>query len=242
MDEKDERQKTKTSWSGGYIKEKKRKDKGTHAVFTPNAKRIFASLLSANLVTDDPILNMQEKKRAEEAKQKGEKNMEYGASKAVTAADPPGASQPSAQYLYTPGAFICRRVSVLERQVIDFLGYQWASILTNFIHIIVVILGLFGTIQFRPRYVTGYAAWLVVWMTWNVFIVCFYLEVGDLSKESVSHQKINLHLWAFRPLAARCPAVAGRRTAQAAPQTPPSVVTNIKFVVELSAAQKSMVE
>ncbi|KAI3364396.1 hypothetical protein L3Q82_011196 [Scortum barcoo] len=75
-------------------------------------------------------------------------------------------------------------VSVLERQVIDFLGYQWAPILTNFLHIIVVILGLFGTIQFRPRYVTGYAAWLVVWMTWNVFIICFYLEVGDLSKDS----------------------------------------------------------
>jgi len=47
------------------------------------------------------------------------------------------------------------QVSVLERQVIDFLGYQWAPILTNFLHIIVVILGLFGTIQFRPRYVTG---------------------------------------------------------------------------------------
>ncbi|XP_010773996.1 sodium/potassium-transporting ATPase subunit beta-1-interacting protein 2-like [Notothenia coriiceps] len=81
-------------------------------------------------------------------------------------------------------AFICgmQLVSVLERQVIDFLGYQWAPILTNFLHIIIVILGLFGTIQFRPRYVTGYAAWLVVWMTWNVFIICFYLEVGDLSR------------------------------------------------------------
>uniref|UniRef100_A0A672H4L1 Sodium/potassium-transporting ATPase subunit beta-1-interacting protein n=1 Tax=Salarias fasciatus TaxID=181472 RepID=A0A672H4L1_SALFA len=80
------------------------------------------------------------------------------------------------------GGSRCQSVSVLERQVIDFLGYQWAPILTNFLHIIVVILGLFGTIQFRPRYVTGYAAWLVVWMTWNVFIICFYLEVGDLSR------------------------------------------------------------
>uniref|UniRef100_A0A8C6K5W1 Sodium/potassium-transporting ATPase subunit beta-1-interacting protein n=2 Tax=Nothobranchius TaxID=28779 RepID=A0A8C6K5W1_NOTFU len=83
-------------------------------------------------------------------------------------------------------AFVCgmQLVSVLERQVIDFLGYQWAPILTNFLHIIIVILGLFGTIQFRPKYVTGYAAWLVVWMTWNVFIICFYLEVGDLSRDS----------------------------------------------------------
>ncbi|XP_066035364.1 sodium/potassium-transporting ATPase subunit beta-1-interacting protein 2 isoform X2 [Chamaea fasciata] len=102
-------------------------------------------------------------------------------------------------------------VSVLERQIFDFLGYQWAPILANFIHIIIVILGLFGTIQYRPRYITGdkyrlfpwnscsfftatfdpqgcvskkYAVWLVLWVTWNVFVICFYLEAGDLSKET----------------------------------------------------------
>eukprot|EP00063_Salmo_salar_P025023 XP_013999858.1 PREDICTED: sodium/potassium-transporting ATPase subunit beta-1-interacting protein 2-like isoform X2 [Salmo salar] len=54
-------------------------------------------------------------------------------------------------------AFICgmQLISILERQIFDFLGYQWAPILTNFVHIIIVILGLFGTVQFRPRYVTG---------------------------------------------------------------------------------------
>jgi len=41
----------------------------------------------------------------------------------------------------------------VERQVFDFLGYQWAPILVNFLHIIVVILGLFGTVQYKPRYV-----------------------------------------------------------------------------------------
>uniref|UniRef100_A0A8C4RXT6 Sodium/potassium-transporting ATPase subunit beta-1-interacting protein n=1 Tax=Erpetoichthys calabaricus TaxID=27687 RepID=A0A8C4RXT6_ERPCA len=46
-------------------------------------------------------------------------------------------------------------ICILERQIFDFLGYQWAPILTNFVHIITVILGLFGTVQFRPRYVTG---------------------------------------------------------------------------------------
>ncbi|NXG52753.1 NKAI2 protein, partial [Psilopogon haemacephalus] len=73
-------------------------------------------------------------------------------------------------------------VTVLERQIFDFLGYQWAPILANFIHIIIVILGLFGTIQYRPRYITGYAVWLVLWVTWNVFVICFYLEAGNLSK------------------------------------------------------------
>ncbi|XP_054645546.1 sodium/potassium-transporting ATPase subunit beta-1-interacting protein 4 isoform X3 [Dunckerocampus dactyliophorus] len=51
--------------------------------------------------------------------------------------------------------FICtvQLVLALERQVFDFLGYQWAPILANFFHIIIVILGLFGTIQYRPRYI-----------------------------------------------------------------------------------------
>ncbi|KAM7326714.1 hypothetical protein ACRRTK_013081 [Alexandromys fortis] len=75
-------------------------------------------------------------------------------------------------------------VTALERQVFDFLGYQWAPILANFIHIIVVILGLFGTLQYRPRYIVVYAVWAAVWVTWNVFIICFYLEVGGLSKDS----------------------------------------------------------
>ncbi|XP_075427589.1 sodium/potassium-transporting ATPase subunit beta-1-interacting protein 4 isoform X2 [Ascaphus truei] len=74
--------------------------------------------------------------------------------------------------------------AALECQVFDFLGYQWAPILANFLHIIVVILGLFGTLQYRPRYVVAYAAWAAVWVTWNVFLICFYLEVGDLSKDS----------------------------------------------------------
>ncbi|XP_064585811.1 sodium/potassium-transporting ATPase subunit beta-1-interacting protein 4 isoform X3 [Zonotrichia leucophrys gambelii] len=76
------------------------------------------------------------------------------------------------------------RLAALERQVFDFLGYQWAPILANFLHIIIVILGLFGTIQYRPRYIVVYAIWTAVWVTWNIFIICFYLEVGGLSKDS----------------------------------------------------------
>lgn len=39
-----------------------------------------------------------------------------------------------------------------------------------------------------------YAAWLVMWMTWNVFIICFYLEVGDLSR---------VRIYIFKPLTSR---------------------------------------
>ncbi|XP_062282409.1 sodium/potassium-transporting ATPase subunit beta-1-interacting protein 4 isoform X2 [Scomber scombrus] len=75
-------------------------------------------------------------------------------------------------------------VLALERQVFDFLGYQWAPILANFFHIIIVILGLFGTIQYRPRYIVVYTVWAALWVAWNVFIICFYLDVGGLSKDS----------------------------------------------------------
>ncbi|KAI4006313.1 sodium/potassium transporting ATPase interacting 4 [Homo sapiens] len=29
-----------------------------------------------------------------------------------------------------------------------------------------------------------YTLWAAVWVTWNVFIICFYLEVGGLLKDS----------------------------------------------------------
>ncbi|XP_074203713.1 sodium/potassium-transporting ATPase subunit beta-1-interacting protein 4 isoform X3 [Camelus bactrianus] len=82
--------------------------------------------------------------------------------------------------------FLCtfQLVTALERQVFDFLGYQWVPILATFVHIVVVILGLFGTIQYRPRYIVVYAVWAAAWITWNIFIICFYLEVGGLSKDS----------------------------------------------------------
>ncbi|XP_053105277.1 sodium/potassium-transporting ATPase subunit beta-1-interacting protein 3 isoform X4 [Hemicordylus capensis] len=82
--------------------------------------------------------------------------------------------------------FLCtlQLLAALERQIFDFLGFQWAPILGNFLHIIIVILGLFGTIQYRPRYIVVYSVWTALWVTWNVFIICFYLEVGGLSKET----------------------------------------------------------
>ncbi|RVE70744.1 hypothetical protein OJAV_G00066820 [Oryzias javanicus] len=83
--------------------------------------------------------------------------------------------------------FICtlQLVLALERQVFDFLGYQWAPILANFFHIIVVILGLFGTIQYRPRYIIVTICYIFVLDVWvDVFVICFYLDVGGLSKDS----------------------------------------------------------
>uniref|UniRef100_A0A8C2TXC7 Sodium/potassium-transporting ATPase subunit beta-1-interacting protein n=1 Tax=Coturnix japonica TaxID=93934 RepID=A0A8C2TXC7_COTJA len=80
--------------------------------------------------------------------------------------------------------FCCLQlIAALERQIFDFLGYQWAPILANFLHIMAVILGIFGTIQYRSKYLIMYAVWLVLWVGWNAFIICFYLEVGHLSQD-----------------------------------------------------------
>lgn len=57
-------------------------------------------------------------------------------------------------------ALVCSfpQVAALERQIFDFLGYQWAPILANFLHIMAVILGIFGTVQYRSRYL------ILVWL------------------------------------------------------------------------------
>ncbi|XP_026108181.1 sodium/potassium-transporting ATPase subunit beta-1-interacting protein 3-like isoform X2 [Carassius auratus] len=82
--------------------------------------------------------------------------------------------------------FFCalQLITAVERQVFDFLGYQWAPILVNFLHVIVVILGLFGTVQYKPRCIVLYIVWSVFWVTWNIFICCLYLDLGGLSKDS----------------------------------------------------------
>lgn len=65
----------------------------------------------------------------------------------------------------------------LERQVFDFLGYQWAPILANFFHILVVILGLFGTIQYRPRYIVVVSAASDPSLRWIILVEHFQVKL-----------------------------------------------------------------
>ncbi|XP_034943676.1 sodium/potassium-transporting ATPase subunit beta-1-interacting protein isoform X2 [Chelonus insularis] len=73
-------------------------------------------------------------------------------------------------------------LTTIERQVFDFLGFMWAPILVNFFNIIFVILGFFGAFQYRPKYVVSYCIWDILWLAWNIFCICFYLDVGILDK------------------------------------------------------------
>uniref|UniRef100_T1IVU4 Sodium/potassium-transporting ATPase subunit beta-1-interacting protein n=1 Tax=Strigamia maritima TaxID=126957 RepID=T1IVU4_STRMM len=79
---------------------------------------------------------------------------------------------------------VLQEIATSERQIFDFLGYMWAPIIANFLQIIFVIFGFFGTYQFRPKYLVMYITWTVIWLAWNVFIVCVYLEVGSLKKDN----------------------------------------------------------
>jgi len=49
--------------------------------------------------------------------------------------------------------YLYSQITTVERQVFDFLGFMWAPILVNFFNIIFVILGFFGTFQYRPKYI-----------------------------------------------------------------------------------------
>ena len=69
-------------------------------------------------------------------------------------------------------------LSCFERQIFDFLGYMWLPILGNFLATISVIFCIFGINQRKIGYVVAYLVWSVVWIIWNVFIICYYLQVS----------------------------------------------------------------
>lgn len=79
---------------------------------------------------------------------------------------------------------IIQLVITFQRQVFDFLGYMWAPILGNFFQIVFVILGFFGTYHYRPRYIVAYLLWTLIWIGWNSFVICFYMEAGTLTRDS----------------------------------------------------------
>ncbi|KAF2884035.1 hypothetical protein ILUMI_22153 [Ignelater luminosus] len=76
-------------------------------------------------------------------------------------------------------------LSVIERQIFDFFGFLWIPILINFFEIIFVIFGFFGAFQRRPKYIIWYSLWNLIWLGWNIFLICLYLDIGTLHhKES----------------------------------------------------------
>ena len=73
-------------------------------------------------------------------------------------------------------------ISTLERQIFDFLGYMWLPMLANGLHFIVVILGIFGVYQYTSKHMVTYLAWCLLWSAWNAFVICYYLQTGNLNR------------------------------------------------------------
>lgn len=69
------------------------------------------------------------------------------------------------------------QLTIIERQIFDFLGYMWAPILANFFQIIFVIFGFFGGYQFSAKYLIT-----VSWSlgeAWNVFFFPYCFSCND---------------------------------------------------------------
>ncbi|CAG9132336.1 hypothetical protein JYU34_003775 [Plutella xylostella] len=79
---------------------------------------------------------------------------------------------------------ILELIITIQRQIFDFLGYMWLPIIANFINILLIIFGCFGAVQYVTKYLLSYAIWSVMWLTWNIFLICYYLNLGTLNRES----------------------------------------------------------
>ena len=74
-------------------------------------------------------------------------------------------------------------ISTLERQVFDLLGYMWIPILCNFVHTLVVILGIFGVYQYTSKHMVTYLMWCLLWSAWNIFLILYYLNLVGLDRK-----------------------------------------------------------
>lgn len=92
---------------------------------------------------------------------------------------------------------------------------MWAPILVNFFHILFIIFGFYGAYHFRVKYIITvsapallsylsdnpnlfcaprlqYLIWNFLWIGWNAFLICFYLNVGVLDRVR-KHKDFNRH-------------------------------------------------
>lgn len=86
---------------------------------------------------------------------------------------------------------ILQLFALCERQVFEFLGFLWIPILLNFLEIIFVIFGFFGAYQYRPKYIASYLIWHILWLAWNIYIICLYLDIGVLDHKQSGVIKID---------------------------------------------------
>ncbi|EDO33435.1 predicted protein, partial [Nematostella vectensis] len=121
---------------------------------------------------------------------------------------------------------------VVERLVFDFLGFMWAPIIANFIHIAFLIIGIFGVHQSRAPYTITYAVWCLIWFALNLTIIALYLEIGEITHVSTVHvfpcASLHISWWSSNGLG--CNKTASNSTLPADAQTAPGCTLRFEYV------------
>ncbi|KAL1286244.1 Sodium/potassium-transporting ATPase subunit beta-1-interacting protein [Trichinella pseudospiralis] len=82
-------------------------------------------------------------------------------------------------------AFIILSVNLLltvVREVFDFMSYLWFPILVTFVNVLNCVVSFFGVFQYRTGLLYASLCWIPVWIAWNIFLACFYCNVGSLDR------------------------------------------------------------
>lgn len=74
---------------------------------------------------------------------------------------------------------------VVERTVFDVLGRMYGIVVADGIQLIMVIVGVIGTYSYKPKYLVPYGTMQFLWLGWNAYLVCYYLEVGFLVRKQM---------------------------------------------------------
>ncbi|PAA55009.1 hypothetical protein BOX15_Mlig029301g3 [Macrostomum lignano] len=74
----------------------------------------------------------------------------------------------------------------VERLVLDLLGYQWTGCIFDFATLLSCLFAVAAVCQLRPGFCYAVGAWLLAWLGWNAFLICFYLDVDGLQERAAS--------------------------------------------------------
>lgn len=94
---------------------------------------------------------------------------------------------------------ILNLIFLILRSIFDFMGFMYGMILADMFYLIFLIIGLFGAFQYRVNYVAVSTILSLLWIAWNLFIVCVYLNVGFLDRYNpiVLNMNTNMKSWWF---------------------------------------------
>lgn len=94
---------------------------------------------------------------------------------------------------------ILNLVFLLERSIFDFMGFMYGMIIADIFYLMFLIIGLFGAYQYRVNYVAASTILSLIWIAWNLFVICVYLNVGFLNRHEpvVLNMNTNMKSWWF---------------------------------------------